>query len=899
VKAKPRKRVLAVAIGALVATSGYVIAEENEVLEEIVVKGIVKSIRDSQDLKRNANAVSEAISAQDIGKFPDVNVAEALQRVPGISITRERGEGKFISIRGLGPNFSPVTVNGRTITSGRAELAGSTSFANGSGREFAFSVLPSELVGGLVVHKSPTADLIEGGIGGVVEVKSRRPLDDPGRQMSISAQGVYEDQAKEIDPKVSGLYSDTFANDTVGVLLTGSFAQREVLQDRFWSWGWSRTGVDDINTANPNDFPNGLLPFEDVPSVVKNEFERIGFAGSVEYQPHDNLHMTVDGLYTETTSDSLENNMAIRWTNNNFVPFSITNPVLGAGDRLVSAESNPGGVEVTSRQENNIIVTETTAFGANLEWTGDSWTASGDIGYSKAESDWQTDSVRFFSEGHSLTYNLPDGQVIPDYVIGGDLTDPSLWQLRRIDIRDAQTEDEEFSAKLDVNFEINTGIVDTVQFGARYANRERNEVSAFCNTCLLSQSVGGGIPSDDPNVFGSPNAVLMSDLPQSDFIGGSFGLGSNVPREWATPDAKAINDMFARDIALTQEDGKTFGIDEKSYAVYAKADFSIDGNVPISGNVGVRVVRTDTASTGASFSAISIVQNVIQVANADFVTEKASYTEALPSFNLKADLREDLVARFAVAKSLTRPELTLIVPRFDFTNSNPPFGTGGNPNLDPFTAWNYDLSFEWYFADAGLASVGLFYKDVGGFVFNTRTINETVAGQVFATVDRPNNAAGADIYGVELNYQQVYDFLPGILSGLGTSINYTYIDNSTSFDDETAFPGQSFEFEGLSKHNANVVVFYEKGPISGRVAYNYRSKFLETTNFVFSSRSLDSYGQIDASISYDINDTYTVSLEGVNLTRNLEKNFDAGLPTAFSQVTRTGRKIFFGIRADF
>jgi len=756
-------------------------------------------------------------------------------------------------------------------------------------------------------------------------------LDNLGQSITFSAQSVYEDQADAIDPRISVGYSNSFADDTIGVNISAAYSERTILEDRFWHWGYAEMGIDDLSSGDrataptDSDFPTGVLPWSDTPSMVEGEFERTSVAGAFQYQPNENLNMVADFLYSDFGSYSKEQKLPQRWekmpeilpTDNdrgsNYRPFGAYDiEVDESNGRLTRASSyDPAGIgapqpfEFSSREETNDLNTETLALGYNIEWTQENWSVSADMAYSKAESVWDMQHVEVFGDFY-FTYdftNVDDG--MPSWIVSSDpndpngasgLTDPSKFYLRGFDPRHAEVEDEETSFKLDFDYDVNAGVLTTMEAGFRYADRRKTDDTWECDNCLDSSAWGDG---------GLLN-VAAAGLPLSPMLGGGFGLYSGVPmvREWVSVDVGAATALYQGSDqlskALVHKASKGFDISEESVAFYLKQNFEIEGDVPISGNIGLRVVRTNTSATGASPTELLIVDNVTLIDEGTYRTEENTYTEVLPSFNVRAELRSDLVLRGAIGKSLTRPDLDKLAPRFSYNASNPPTGADGNPDLAPFTAWNYDLSLEWYFNDSSYVSGGLFYKEVEGFVFENSELDTEFAGQYFASITFPDNAASADIYGFELGYQQAFEFLPEPFNGLGVMANYTYIDSNTEFN--SGFEGagvDTYTFEGLSKNNMNAVLFYEKGPFAARLSYNYRSEYLARTKFVFSSRSVDDYGQLDASFSYDINDNLSLTLEAVNLTQDEIEQYDSGDQDMRSVVSQTGTKFFLGLRGSF
>ena len=877
---------------ALTATAGVALAQSDDIIEEVVVTGIRASLNRALDMKRSADGIVDAISAEDISKFPDENVAESLQRLPGVSITRDKGEGKLISVRGLGPEFSPSMWNGRELAAGRTDTAALTAVSSGAGRAFAFNVLPSELVGGLVVHKTLSADLVEGGIGGLVEIQTRKPL-DVGSSVSFSLQGTYDEQSETTKPKGSILFSDTFADDTMGILIGASYSERVLREDQFWSWGWFRSGIDDLGTPGV-DFPStqGAHPFTDASTFVEQTSERFGVSSSFQYNPSERFDLVVDALYTIFDSRNIENRREeARWSNNgNIAPFRANNVVIDpATGGLLSATLN--NVQVGTANEVFDLNTKTLAVGANAAWSFDPLTVDFDISYSTAKSDSLNWNARYAGIFDTVRYTRAPGQDIPSYVHGPSaggtgVGDPASYTFLDNFLRDDPSEDEAFSGLLDVDYVLGSAVITSLEAGVRFSVREKDQKDALCTT-VCNDLVKAAYPR-------------LSDVPLVESLGEGFFSGDSASLFRGGPfaDSTFIHNQLNLFNQPRQNFTNVYNIREQTIAGYLKANYDLtEVLAPISGNFGVRVVRTETDATGFLPQKVVINNNILEEQVGDFSTVNRSYDYVLPSFSAKYDLTDDIVLRGSISRSLTRPELDKLSPRLSFDLADPPSANSGNPGLDPFTAWNYDLSAEWYVGDYSIIAVAGFIKEIDGFVFDSSRQNVVIAQQLFASVTRPENASSATIKGVEFAVQQDLAFLPEPLDGFGVILNYTYLDSKTAFDPGFDDAGRGIQnFEGLSDHTANVVLFYEKGAVTARVAYNYRSDYLETRNFIFSARSVDSFGQIDANISYDLNDKFNLFVEGVVLNSPRLSRFDDGSKGLPSTIIDTSPRIFFGVR---
>lgn len=894
---------VAAALAALPGVAPAQGTEAEPVLEEIVVRGIRRSLQSSLSKKRHSVGVVDVVTARDINRFPDENVAEALQRLPGISITRDKGEGKLISVRGLAPAFSPAVWNGREVASGRTDTAALTSVSSGAGRSFAFNVLPSEVIGGLTVHKTLTPDLVEGGIGGLVEIETRRPLGLKDRVISASFQGQYDAKSDSVKPRIAGLFSDTYADDSIGVLFGAVYSERVLREDQFWAWGWFRNGIDDLSTPGV-DFPDGIFPWDDSSTFVEQESTRLGIISAFEYRPADNFRITLDGFYTEFDSTSVENRQDTRWTIDNFSPFKAYNVTVdpATGGLLTASFNDPGGannipVQISSANEIFDLDTKTLAVGGNLQWSKGPFDLKLDVAYSKARSESVNYYVRF-TGGFQVEYNRAIGADLPSYVVnqpqsGQGLSDPASFRFLDSWYREDPIDDEVFQTRLDASYRLDhlgsrfdKGVFTSIDAGLRFSAREKAQDDRICNTC---------------NDILRGNITTMEGLPLARSLAGDYfaNESTSLIRNIVFADSKALFEQYGLFREPLENFTNVYTIEEGAIAAYVKAnlDFS-ESFAPLSANIGVRFVRTKSDATGELPNRIRIERNVLLERVGTFSTIGRTYDYVLPSLTLRYDVMDDVVLRGSIARSLTRPELDKLSPRLSFDLADPPTASSGNPLLDPFTAWNFDLSAEWYISDLSAISVALFRKDIDGFVFSSTRSNEEIAGQVFAAVTRPQNAASAQIDGIEVAVQQDFGFLAP-LDGFGALLNVTLLDSSTEFDTGFDAAGRGIQdFEGLSDFTANAVLFYEKERLSARIAYNYRSDYLETRNFIFSARSVDDFGQLDASFAFQLKDNWSLFVEGVALNNPRQLRFDDGKKGLPSVVIDTQYRILFGIRGN-
>ena len=895
-------------------------------IEVIAVSGVRLSLKEAIATKRGSDKILDSIAAEDMGKFPDENVAQSLQRVPGISIDRPRGSpnggtngstdgrlgGQYVQIRGLPVDFTQVTLNGRSLASGRS-----------IGRQFSLDVLPSELIGQLDVYKTVSADQLEGGIGGNADIKTRKPLDadEVGFSGAWSAEGVYSELPDSTDPRLSGIVNWKSDDEKFGVLVGVTYSERQTREDEYFSWGnvnfgpGTGDGVEirpDLATVPGGtndgsiDYPNSLYPIEPLTQYYGDERTRTGLNAVIEFQPSDELNITFDGLYATFDVDETALQLPARfqfrgpqdpslWVAadlndpngrgvGGIFPFLVTEAVV-ENDNLVYAVAPQ--TQFRSVSELTKMESDTLAVGTHVNWApNEDWILDFDLGYSKGEQSRDLKSV-LLQAFADVVYDArnPDNGIPDLYVTGTDLNDPDNYRVAFGNSNARDVKDTSLSFSVDAKYFLDNDYITSLETGVRYTQRSK-EIKAYVGNSFTGSN---GVPAVLPT-----SAINLLDFPVDDFLGEA--PNANVIRSFVIGDPVDFHNKYG--VERQFDSISSFKVEEDIAAAYVKANMAFDvADIPVKGNVGVRAVTTDVEATGAL-----PVEIVIRSAgDFDVVGETSStgssYTNVLPSLSLNAELTDEVYLRFGASKTVTRPTLSQLSPRFTFSTTTLT-GSAGNPALEPFESDSLDLSLEWYFNDTGLASVALFQKDIDGFVFNSSS-PETIAGIDWASVDRPRNAASATINGAELSFQTSFDFLPAPFDGLGMLANYTYTDSDTDFGD--GFEGQTFSYTGLSKNVYNLVGYYEKGPASVRLSYNYREKYLLEPSFGFFAgpRHVNDYQQLDLSTSYKINDNYSLTFNVTNLTNERFDRYFNNDESIIATTNFTGRQYFVGIRGTF
>ncbi|WP_017446648.1 TonB-dependent receptor [Gayadomonas joobiniege] len=937
---KLKHSILPVTLAVITALNSHAAEKEPEVIK---VSGIRSSLTESMDIKKNAPSIQDSIVAEDIGKFPDQNVAESLQRITGVSISRTNGEGAKVTVRGFGPKFNAVKINHRTIAT------------TDRGREFDFQVLPSELISGADVIKASRANIAEGSLGAYVNVTTAKPLRTPGLQAAGSVHVRYNDLAEEYDPKFSGIVSNTFLNNTFGVLVGLSHLSVTNRIDSAGSNFWETFDAANtewapgpITDTNGNAITSGKIwyPGRAYYSSDTEERERTSFNTTLQWAPTEDLTHTFDLLYSDFSREALSNGIQV--------------PLQYAGWQDVIVSENGTALAATKAASPidglfKVVgeSSDTLAAGWNTELYVDNWKFNVDLAYSKAEATPQNNqfvphfvnpdvdqSVKPGDPGYQPNQELGliEGQ---DYIKfdsrGGDIitidstvdtSDPAAIRAHWNDTDYRNLEDEVIEFKFDASYEIEHEFLRSIDMGFAYTDREKSK-QVFNNpyNCYNED-----LPEDEQvNICGT-SLDLADDFfainSDADFLADEPG---DFPRDFVLITdlpgyIEAIGDLrkepdWAVELPKPSESVRNT---EETFAVYGQANF--DGEYDHflwSGNFGLRYVSTETESFGYRKERISIERDYSNGTSSDGVllsieytdplaiNEGTDYNELLPSVNVNLDFENGFYLKGAAAKVITRPAIEDIgvdraysdVRAGDFAQ------TGGNPYLQPYKATQFDLSLEHYDDSGNSYSVGLFHKKIDSFISQSVTSVPTGVtiedwGPLNELVTEKTNRDGGSVTGAEIAGLHYFDYLPGWMSGFGVQANYTYSDseddNIDAFEQENVLsPGTGVE--GLSKHAYNLIAFYDKDGFQARIAYNWRDKFLnlrQGNNGGSLPHHVDEYGQLDFSTSYDIDENITLSAEAINLTNENILEY-ADVRERVTLVSYSGRRLQAGITIKY
>lgn len=972
-----KKKIIAKAIAAsmLAGVSGTALAQDGAV-EEVVVTGIKGSLQRAMDVKRDAVGVVDAISAEDMGKMPDSNLAESLQRIPGVSIDRVNGEGSKVTVRGLAGDYNLVTLNNRQMPA--------SSF--GTSRSFDFANLASEGISAVEVFKTGRADLQSGGMGALINVVTPRPLNNPGLKAVLGAKAVSDQSSLEdsITPEVSGLFSNTFADDTIGITLTGSYQERDSGDRNANVGGWFSHAKDGGDWAGvPDDQkPSGdrayAIPVNIGYTVNEVNRKRLNGQATFQYQPVETLTVTADYLYVEQETETNRFSSGMWFTRSSGVDieWSDTNPAYP----LMYTE-NTGWHEIDTSLNYNLAKSDLKSGGLNVKWDAtDNLTLELDghnsTSYSGPNGKWGNNntfnmgvydnyraSVDFSGDFPILNVGYQDGRTSPTPDVAREQLTGNVF---RIQYQDSEVD--EYQLKGTYTFD--DSALDNIKAGVG-----TNEISnKFFNLGYQMQNQGswngvqgadgiGDVPSSYwivdqfSNYF--DNGAVNSPAFQNTFIRGNWNdllaLGAELygsdtvdtaagficPRAYCTTSDPALaNDGFADQTTV-----------EKSDFAYVQFNFKPEiAGMPANLGLGVRYESTDVESTSYLSTYTDYIrwnggnEYALQSSGSDNETDYGDYSKTLPNVDFDIALTDDIKARASFSKTIARPNYNDIKGGFVW-NTAPRIAMGeatsGNPDLNPLESTNYDISAEWYYADASYVSLGYFKKDVVDFIGSSPVViqdsgfhtpvngprwNAAVAavgndlldiqeyivanypasvdaskGHVYAldedpilpfTVTRPVNNKDASLDGIELALQHTFGE-----SGFGFQANATKVDSDTEYDDLSK--ASQFAIFGLSD-SANFIGFYDKDALQVRIAYNWRDSFLAGIGDSAGANPIytEAYGQVDASVSYDLTDNLTLSLEALNLTDEHQRQYSRH-ENLVRSYTETGARYNMGVRYNF
>ena len=894
--------------------------------DEIVVTGFRASLGAALNVKRESVAAVDAIVAEDIAKFPDQNLAESLQRIPGITIQRDGGEGRGITVRGLGSQFTRVRVNGLET------VATSTDGASANrDRAFDFNVFASELFSSIVVHNTASAELDEGSLGAVVDLNTGNPLAGKGGfTAALSAQGSYNDLSEKVGPRVAGLLSWVNDAGTLGFAVSAAYSDQKTLelgnnsvrwaQARFDSvdgtpcWTAANSGGTYIPSAACNEVSLAFHPRIPRYGEIAHDKKRLGITGSIQFAPSDATKISLDGLYS-----SFKHQRRERWAEvllrSNERSINVSDYELDGDNNMISATLDDAWV----RTEHYLRKAKTEFWQVGATWDQDvsdtfRFTLLGGLSKSTASIPLETTIVFDDRDAQDYRYDYNDMKN-PLLTFGTSVTNPANFQLAEIRDRPSEVANKFRTAQLRTEWDISDDF--TVKAGGVYRRFDFASIAFTRDTVVCGNGgvdrVLGTLACSPSSAFG-PAAVygfpVNSGLAEL-FTLGKAGQPSGTTTEWlvANLDATtAFTKLYDRVAAV--DAGNNRAVREEVTGGYLQFDAKGElGGLRYALNAGVRYVHTDQTSSGLSSGAA--------------VTVERSYEDWLPSMNLALFPHDDIIIRAAVADVMTRPTLGNLTPGGTVDGFNYRINYG-NPFLDPFRATAYDLAFEWYFAPQSIFSVALFKKDIASFPVATTTSGTFAStglptsiippsspasinpeGQIW-TINSIGNGEGAKLKGIEVSLQAPFKFLPGFLSNFGGIVNATYVDSDADYSvaGPSIVPGganvgaiRNGTLFNLSKRAYNGTLYYDDGKFSARASVSYRSRYADANSGT--GNVFEGYGStinVDASVRYAITDNIEISVEGINLTDEYRYRFTDIDADRNYENNHFGRTFLFGAR---
>ena len=903
-----------IASAVALALAGFVIPAQSQTpprpaTETITVTGIRASLEKSLETKRNADTVVEVITAEDIGKMPDKNIADSLQRVPGVTISSQAGgsggfdENDRVSLRGTNPSLTQTLVNGHPIATGDWFVLDQVGLV---GRSVSFSLLPSELVSQVIVRKSATADLVEGGVAGAVDIITRKPLQF-AKQFTAEASvgGVYADLPKKTDLQVNGLLNWKNDAGTMGVLLQAFSEKRHLRRDAQEILGYAP--INPAIVAAQPALAGAVIPTLIGSALFEQERHRKGGLIDIQVKPSADVELDLTAFTSRLDATNYNRNWMF-WGNliNNTgrVPtsFEVRN-----GTLVAATWSGPSDVyAVVDEIYRPGSFSETNFVNLDAKFRlSDRLSLFGKIGQSEGKGETPKHAVfegDVRTTGASYRLNGMGGPA--DVSFTG--VNPAVFTGTTLDwifgASPAKSKDDEKYAQLDGEWAFDRGLFNNIAFGGRWSEHKRE----------THQVAQGPKWATDP--FAAANLPAWRGETYPSNFGSRLG-GGNWPRNvWMLDPAELErwSDIYSnRDPLERHYWPGEFALKETVQAAYVMGNFDGPG---WSGNAGVRFVRTEEAVTVnvgipqlsptncAPLTPCSVPGAITHSAFGPFYKNvvKNTYNDVLPSANFKLDLAKDMVVRLAASRTLARPDYSALggsITADDTTHT----GNGGNPNLKPIRSTNLDATFEWYYAPRSLLSAGVFHMDLKNYVafgtYQTTLLDIRQNSFQTYTISAPVNSKG-QVTGFEVSWQQP---LP---MGFGVQANYTYADakekKSCGPVGDPTREGCLLapdDLIGASKNTYNLSAYYEDRGFGVRIAYTYRSAF-----FVGLDRSTpqfqDDTGTLAASLSYQVNPMISLHLEGQNLNDPVLKYYGANRdqPRAFYA---NGRQYFFGVRVKF
>lgn len=870
----------------------------DEVIEEVVTTGYRQSLANSIATKRDSSSIVEAISSEDIGKLPDSSIGESLARLPGLAAQRFDGRANKISIRGLAPDFTTTTLNGRELVS------------SDNNRAVEYDQFPSELITGATVYKTPDAALTSQAVGGTVDMQTVRPLNFKNQVLAFGVRGEYNQEGKlngdteDTGYRANLAWIDQNDDGSLGWALGYSRMLQPIQEEYVHVWGYS--DVTDSDGQN-GLFIDGIKPF-----VKSNELTRDGVLAVLEYAPSDQLRARVDAFFSNFDDEQTLRGAEIAGYT------AADRDILSVNGDLVQ-QGTWSGLRTQNRNDYSDRDVQTKALGLNVVYDlDDAWRLEGDLSWSRAVRDYEANEV-YFSDGRGqsgstgeFTYTLGGGNGL-SVATDQDFADASIWQLgdnlgwggplctealgwqcdSQDGFRNTETSDDELIAmKLAAERLIDSNFVQNIKFGVRYATREKGHSRTGQFLTL----------NDYPNTVAVPPEWRIGPT-SLDFlgIGGIMSFDARAAVNSGLYYFSPENDISA---AVNR-----WAVAEDVINLFAMAEFETTN---WSGNFGLQAVHTDQSSTGTQAGTTS---EGVEYNN---VTLGTDFWELLPSVNASYHINDELKLRLGVARILARPRIEDMRSsnQFSFNEQNinetdledsPWGGNGGNPMLQPWMAWQFDVSLEAYFGESGYAALSAFHKDLENFVYTKQVLTDFSGVELPAIIDpvldqgfvsAPDNGDGGWIRGVEFSASLPFDLMTDSLRDFGAYFSASYTDSEVKETPDSP----ALELSGLSKTVLNGTLYYENDAgFQARVSARQRDKFLAESFAIGLSREETTAKKemiVDAQFSYDLSaagiEGMSLYLQGYNLTNEPFVQYLDGNTSKIKNFHTYGRSYMIG-----
>jgi TonB-dependent receptor len=819
---------------------------------EVVVTGFRKSLATALNAKKHEDRISDGISSEDLGKFPSENIAEAIQRIPGVQMADVNGRGATISIRGLGPQYAMTTVNGQAFKS--------PDFTDG----FRYDVIQTELASAVQVYKSPSADMDAGGLAGTVNIETVKPLDQKGRHIVVSVKAQESQLARgNATPKGSISYLDHFDDGKIGVFLGASYQELTDRADYFWIDRWVNPDGSAFNTARRPRYRR-----------IDRDTLRQQFNAAVQYRPIDGLEMGLTAIYSKDNTRYDVNQQVFLFNTSRIQTLAST------ADTATVIKATDFTMENNRQLETRNL--KTSAFTYDMKWTGNpDWKVTSVLHYTQGEAHLTEEAAILGINIASATLDMSDPSDVK-FDVSTNLSDPSVYALDTLTRNEypdgAQHHDltDQAAGQIDVTRYIDKGLLHSLSGGVKIY---RETFSRYSTRRDLDGNLDNSV---------SPLMTASNEL-----VSGFLDGNDSIQTSWVAPDTVAYRAALAAaniNVPKVFDPSGSYGVIRNVASAYLMANFSGEvAGLPVHGDVGVRDEQTHQLVKGYLSGDANPLNSNVNLAIGTYQTPM-SYSNVLPSGNLVVDITPNLLLRAAAAKVLVRPILdsrtqltTTVSSSVDANNVRNFTISEGSATLKPLTADQFDLGLEWYYGHNNGLSVAGFVKNVKNGTFTASNLcpasfngtalslvsNECVdsSGSTYLISQTLNDSSVVKIKGFEVNWEQSFDqWLP--VKGFGVTSNYTHVTPSSK--------KTGFYLANLSKDTVNLTTYWENSKFSARISANYRSAYNQTSAesfFATENHTIEGRTQYDITLGYNINDRLSVSFGGLNVTNALEKAY--------------------------